>query len=475
MTRRRPDPRRPGNVVLRRRRIQRETVQTHRRPRLRAWVRFRPSPWWVAFAFAALIALGTLLLSLPISSESGGWTSGWDALFTATSAVCVTGLATVDTSTYWSGFGEGVILGLFQAGGLGVTMYTGALLLVFGRRFGLRGREFFGMELAGAGDFDVHRLLRRVMIFVVIVEGTTFLLLVPWFVLETDVAAPTAVWRALFHTVSAFNNAGFDVMGDFQGFSRQIDAAYPLVVLGIAAFLGSVSFVTVFDLRRPRRNWTLDTRIVVLGMGGFLLLGMVIFLAGEVQSGRVLDGLGPLDAIANAFFLSVNRTTGMSTIDMGAVRDSTTAGLLFLMFVGGASTSTAGGIKLGAFAVSIAVVVSSLRGRHRAELFGRELPQAIVLRGLAVALLGVLLFALGVWALETTESHGFRALAFEAMSALANVGWSEGVTPTLTTGGMLILVVLMFVGRIGPLMVALTVPERSQAAYRYPQEGVRVG
>ena len=380
----------------------------------------------------------------------------------------------MDTSEHWSGFGEAVILGLFQAGGLGVTIYAGMLIMVAGQRFGLRGREFFGLELTGAGDWDVRRLLRRVLIFVLVTEIVTFVLLLPWF-LERSADA-NAVWRSLFHAVSAFNNAGFDVMGGRRSMTAEIGSAYPIVVMGVAALLGSLSFVTVFDLRRHRRRWNLDTRVVVVGMVALLAVGMLIFAAGEVQGGHVLDGLGAVDVIANSFFLSVNRTTGMATVDMGAIRDVTAAVLLALMFIGGASTSNASGIKVGAFMVSVAVVLSSLRGRHRAELFGRELPPAIVLRAVAVVLLGVATVTAGVWALGVTDNDlRFLPTVFEVMSAAANVGWSQGVTAQLSTVGAMVLVALMFVGRLGPLMVALTVPERTQASYHYPVEGLRIG
>ncbi len=427
----------------------------------------------IVWAFAALIGTGTVLLSLPIASESRSWTNGWDSLFTSVSAVSVTGLVRVDTAEHWSGFGEAVILVLIQAGGLSVTMYAGALILVLGRRFGLRGREFFGMELSGSGDWNIGRILRRVMIYTVVVQGVTFILLLPWFL--DQFSGGNAVWRAFFHTVSSFNNAGFDVMGGFRGLTEMVSSPYPLMVMGIAAFLGSLSFITVFDLRRKPGRWSLDTRLVVVGMGAALLVGMLVFAAAEVQSGRVLDGQSGADLMVNSFFLSVQRTTGMATVNMAALTDLTTAVLLPLMFIGGASTSTASGIKIGTFMVAVAVVVSSLRGRHRAELFGRELPQSIVLRAIAVAMLGLAMLTAGVWALAITDDLPFLPLVFEVMSALANVGWSQVGTPSLSTVGAMVLVVLMFVGRLGPLMVALTVPERSQERFRYPTEGVRIG
>ena len=450
---------RPETLVLRHRRWRPRTVT--------------PRPWMIPAVFAATIALGALLLALPIASETRQWTSGWDALFTSASAVCVTGLVRVDTAEHWSGFGEAVILGLFQLGGLGVTMMAGMLLLVAGRRFGLRGREFFGMELADVGGMDIRRLLRRVLVFVAVVEVVTFLLLLPWALDQT--AGGRGVWMGLFHAVSAFNNAGFDLMGGMRGLTGQVDSAYPLVVMGVAAFLGSMSFITVFDLRRRPRRWSLDTKFVVVGMLGLTALGMLIIVVAELQSGRVLHDAAAGDVVANAFFLSVNRTTGMSTVDMSALREATTVVLLVLMFIGGASTSTSGGIKVGSFMVSAAVVVSALRGRHRPQAFGREIPEAVVLRAIVVAALGVVTVVLGIWALEVTDDVPFLPLVFEVMSAAANVGWSHNLTPTLSTAGAMVLVVLIYVGRIGPLMVALSVPSNPDRRYRFVEAGVRIG
>ncbi|MCZ6544478.1 MAG: Trk family potassium uptake protein [Chloroflexi bacterium] len=470
----RADPRRPADRVLRRSRIQPETVRLRRRRRLR----ITPKPWMVMAAFVVVIGLGGLLLSLPVASESREWTSGVDALFTSTSAVSVTGLVRFDSAEHWSGFGETVIATLIQVGGLGVTLYAGMLVLLVGGRFGLRGREFFGFELMGANERDVRRLLTRIVVFMVVVEAVTFVLLLPWFIAQDG--GGTGLWRALFHAVSAFNNAGFDLMGGGTGFQGQVSSPYPLAVMGVAAFLGSLSFLTVFQMRRRPRLWNLDTRLVVIGMFGLLGAGMLVFLVGEVQGGRMLDGLDVGDTLANSFFLSVNRTTGMATVELAQAQDSTTTALLVLMFIGGASTSTAGGIKIGAFMVSLVVVGSALRGRHRAEVFGREIPASIVIRAVAVTMLALVALALGIWILALTEGGSagevpFLPLAFEAMSALANVGWSQGLTAGLTTGGAVVLMVLMFTGRLGTLMIALSISERPLERYRYPESAVRIG
>ena len=427
----------------------------------------------VPAAFATLIVLGTLLLMLPVASEAGTWTHPVDALFTSTSAVCVTGLVRFDSAEHWSLFGEIVIALLIQAGGLGVTMYAGGLILLLGGRFGLASRQFFGMELMDVGEWNVRRLLRRVMWFTIVVEGGTFILLLPWFALNTTPAG--ALWGALFHALSAFNNAGFDLMGANLGFTELVREPYPIVVMGVSAFLGSLSFITVFNLRVPRRQWSLDTRLVVIGMSAFLVIGMAVLLVGETGSEGVLNGLGPLHAVANAFFLSVNRTTGMSTVDLSLVADATSAALLVLMFIGGSSTSTAGGIKMGAFMVSLIVVVSTLRGRHRAEALGCEIPTPIVQRAMTITIVGFAAQALGTWALEVTDDAAFLPTLFEAMSALANVGWSQNVTQSLSDAGAIVLVALMFLGRLGPLLIALSLPDVARDRLRYPQASVRIG
>jgi trk system potassium uptake protein TrkH len=451
--------------------MRREVVRPGRRRR--RWS-FRPRPWMIPATFAVVIAIGAVVLMLPVSSQSGEWTHPVDALFTSTSAVCVTGLVRFDTAEHWSAFGEAVIAVLLQAGGLGVTMYAGALLLIFGGRLGLRGREFFSMELSDVTEHDLVRLLRRVMLFTAAVELTAFLLLVPWFVV--DGAGLGALWKALFTSLSAFNNAGFDLQGGGTSFIGQASSPYLLLVLGTCAFLGSLSFLTAFNMRMPLRRWTLDTRLTAIGMFGFLGAGIVLLLLAEAARDGVLSGLHPLHQAVNAFFLSVNaRTTGMSTVDLALLDDATAAALLLFMFVGGASTSTASGIKVGSFMVAMVALHSALRGRRTASAFGREIPEAIVLRAIAVTIVGFFTLGAGVWLVGVTDDLDFLTVLFEVTSAFGNVGWSQGATPQLSHAGALVIVGLMFFGRLAPMYIALSVPDRPITRYRYPRGSVRIG
>jgi trk system potassium uptake protein TrkH len=443
------------------------------RPRARR-IAFRPHPWMIPAAFAVVIVIGAVVLMLPIASASREWTHPVDALFTSTSAVCVTGLVRFDTADHWSGFGEMIIALLIQAGGLGVTLYAGVLLLAFGGRFGLRGREFFSMELSDVGEHDLVRLMRRVMLYTATVEVGTFLLLLPWYF--THGGGLRAVWQSLFTSISAFNNAGFDLQGGGRSFIDEAGSPYPLIVLGLCCFLGSLSFITVFNLRMPIRRWNLDTRLVAIGMFGLLLGGMLLILAQEAHSGGVLSGLNPVQQTVNAFFLSANaRTTGMASVDMSRIDDATSAALLFFMFVGGASTSTASGIKVGSFMVAMVALRSVLQGQRTATAFGRQIPEPIVLRAVAITILALFLLGAGNWALELTDDVPFLPGLFEVTSAFGNVGWSQNVTPNLSSGGAVVIIAMMFLGRLGPMYVALSVPDRPVTRYRYARGAVRIG
>ena len=468
-----PYRRRPGDVVLRRTRLMPERIRARQARRLR----IRPRSWMVVALFALVMLLGGVVLHLPVSSE-GEQIPFLDALFTSVSAVSVTGLTRFDTQETFSHFGELVTLTLFQLGGLGVTMYAGVLMVVVGQRLGMRGRAFFGMELGVANQarWNPALLLRRVMIYTVLIEAATFILVLPWFVIEApgDVSAGRAVWLALYHAISAFNNAGFDLMGGSNSLSELSDDPWPVLILGVSGFLGSLSFLTVFDIRNPRRRWTLDTRFVVYGMSALLLFGTALFLIAEWSG--MFEARNGGSKLVNAFFLSANRTTGMTTADLSEADDLSSLGMLIMMFIGGASTSTASGIKIGAFMVVIFGLFSSLTGSSRVVAFGREIPAAVVLRANALVLIAFAGYAAGLIIFIAVDPNiGALPASFDVMSALANCGWSQGASQAATQAGANILIMMMFVGRLGPLVITNLIPDRPSERFRYPSESVRIG
>jgi len=436
-------------------------------------INISPKPWMIPAVFFLIILLGAFFLSLPLASESGKSTHWIDSLFTSTSAVCVTGLIRFDTAEHWNFFGELVIAVLIQAGGLGVTIYASALLLLMGNKLGLRGREFLGFELMDSGNRDARILIKRVMLFVIILESTTLIFLLPWFLLQE--LSLVSIWKSLFYTISAANNAGFDLQGGKESMQGFINNPYPLAIMSISTFIGSMSFITIFNLNRSPKKWTLDTKFVCIGMGVLFVTGVCVFFIGESASGQALNQVNIGTRLVNALFLSANRTAGMTTIDLALISDSTTAMLLLLMFIGGASTSVAGGIKIGSLMVSIIVIISAFQGKHRASAFGRDIPSAIVLRAVAVTMLGFFTFGLGCWALQLSENIPFLPIAFDVMSALANCGWSQGITSEISKTGTLILTALMFIGRLGSLYIALSIPDTPQRRYQFPEETVRIG
>ncbi len=466
--------RRPGDVVLRRARLQPERVRALPRRR----IRITPRSWMVVVLFGVVMLLGGVVLHLPFSSATGESVPFLDALFTSVSAVSVTGLTRFDTQETFSNFGEVVTLALFQLGGLGVTMYAGLLIVLAGQRLGMRGRAFFGLELmtAGVDGSGASVLLRRVMVYTVIIESITFILLLPWFVIEQPggVSSERAIWLALYHAISAFNNAGFDLMGGSNSFAGQAHDVWPMLVMGVAAFLGSLSFLTVFNLRQPRRRWTLDTKLVVTGMGLLLVVGMAFFLIADWS--RLFGDQNAGSKLVNSLFLSVNRTTGMTTVPLDQASDDTSLMMIILMFIGGASTSTASGIKIGSFMVVTFGVISALTGSARVVAFGREIPPSVVLRANALVLIALGGYAFGLlFFIAVDPEIEMLPAAFDVMSALANCGWTQGASQAATQAGANILILMMFVGRLGPLVITSLIPDRPRERFRFPTEQVRIG
>ena len=434
----------------------------------------------LALGFLVLIAIGTGLLALPLSAVSGEWTTPVTALFTATSAVCVTGLVVVDTATYWSPFGQFVILGLIQVGGFGfMTGSTLLLLLLVGRRTALTDR-IRAQESAGARDLGSVRLvLRRVAVFSIVAEGVGALVLgIAFLVRYGDVAK--AAWHGVFHSVSAFNNAGFDLMGGFASLNGFADDPFVFVPLGVLIFLGGLGVAIVGDALGKRRwsRMALETKLVLSTTAVLLLAGMTALLAFEWSNPATLGALPPALRPLNALFESVSfRTAGMSTIPIGELSDSSLISAIALMFIGGASGSTAGGIKVTTFAILLFTIISTVRGRSFTEAFGRRVTAEVVARALSVALLAVAIVFAGTLALEITGAQGtFIQIAFETVSAFGTVGHTTGITPTLGDASLIVLVVAMFVGRLGPLTLVLALSARAKPVpYRPAVETIRIG
>jgi trk system potassium uptake protein TrkH len=471
--------RRPGDKRVRVERI--KPVEYRAAPPRRVRRPRSPSAVLVG-GFAVIIAIGAVILMLPMSSASGSWTNPLDALFTATSAVCVTGLVVVDTGTYWSPFGHVVLLALMQIGGFGFM--TGSTLLLFllvGRRTALRDR-ILAQASTGVPELgSVTNVIKRVAVFTIIAEVIGAALLTLAFALS-DAADPIeAAWWGIFHAVSAFNNAGLDLFGDYRSLADQTDQPVILATLGVLIVLGGLGFAIVGDIagKRRWRGLALETRVVVLTTAAILAVGTgavaVFEWSNPATLGALPEAARPLNALFEATTL---RTAGFSTLPTGELRDPTLFIIMATMFIGGASGSTAGGIKVNTFSVLLIAIVSTVRGRASAEALGRRIPTEVVFRALSVALLSIAFVFVVALSLELTTPAGipFIAILFEAISAFATVGASTGLTPELPDGARALLIPAMFAGRLGPLTLVLALAARAHPVpFRRATETMRIG
>jgi trk system potassium uptake protein TrkH len=465
-----------GDTRLRIEPRRRAEFRNERLPRRR---RPLPAPIVLVAGFTGLIAIGTVLLALPVSTASGQPTPLLDALFTATSAVCVTGLVVVDTATYWSGFGQLVILLLVQIGGFGfMTSSTLLLLLVVRRRTRLRDRVLV-QESIGSGELgNVTGFVKRIALFTLLAEGIGAVVLTLSYATSGDDGL-SPLWFGVFHSISAFNNAGFDVTGGFRSLTGFADDYVVLTTIGLLIIFGGLGYAIVEDVVR-NRSWkrlALETKMVVLTTIALIGVGALLVGALEWNNAATLGGMPDGQKILNATFKSVtSRTAGFNAIDNAALVTPAAMVVMALMFIGGASGSTAGGIKVTTFSVLLIAIVSTAIGRPSAEAFGRRIPHLVVYRALAVALLAIAFVFLASLALATVTSLSLLDVAFETVSAFATVGLSRNVTPGLPDEAQLILMIAMFIGRIGPLTVVLALTARSRpVAYRHAVESVRIG
>lgn len=430
-------------------------------------------PLLLVAGFASAILIGTLLLMLPWSSAQSTWTDPSVALFVSTSAVCVTGLVPVDTATHWSGFGEAVILVLIQFGGFGFMTSAALLFLLFGWRLGVRERGFLSQSLDLSRMGGIVRFTRRAIAFTVIAELIGFVIFFVKFATEEPML--TAVWWAVFHSVSAFNNAGFDVFGGAKSLEEHRDGVVLLTTAALVV-LGGLGFLVVEDIFEHRqRKLSLDTRLVLKTTLGLLVVGFVLFASLEWQNS--LRGMEASDKLLQSFFHAVTpRTAGFNSVPVTEFREETLLITMFLMFVGGASGSTAGGIKVGTFAIVVLAALAAARGMPEIEVMGRRIRRSEADRALAVLLSSGALVLFATVLLGILQGQQLFLLLFETVSAFGTVGLSAAVTPDLNKGSLLLLSLVMFAGRLGPLTLVLALLQRDRSpSRRLPEERVRIG
>ncbi|UCG44490.1 MAG: Trk family potassium uptake protein [candidate division WOR-3 bacterium] len=436
----------------------------------------------MALSFVGLIAAGTLLLCFPAATGDGRGTPLLDALFTATSATCVTGLIVRDTPVFFSRFGQLVILGLIQLGGLGIMTFSASLAVVFGRRLGAARRRVVADLIEESRNIDIGQTLRYIVLFTLTAEALGTLLLFmrwlpeypnPWY----------ALYVAGFHSVSAFCNAGFSLFPDSL-VHYAADPAVNLVVIGLIVS-GGLGFVVVHEMlnretvrRGPVfsfRRLTVHSRMVLWTTGLLTLAGTVLFFFFEYDG--VLAALPvPAKLVASVFQAVTPRTAGFNTVSMAGLKPVTLLLFLALMFIGASPGSTGGGIKTSTFAVLFMAVRSRIRGRQDVEVHGRVVPKDVVYRATSIAVTSVAIVAGFFILLLATETGAFQDVLFETTSAFGTVGLSTGLTGQLSPVGRVLVTLLMYIGRLGPLTLALAMRARvSRLPIEYPSSEVMVG
>ena len=435
----------------------------------------------IVLTFLAIILLGGLLLSLPISSRSGQWTSYLSSVFTATSATCVTGLTLFDTYTYWTGFGQAVILILIQVGGLGFMTIASLFFLLANRRIGLRQRVLMAQSLGIDQLSGIVKLVHHVLVRTAIVEGVGALILTIRFSLL--VPFDRALWWGVFHSVSAFCNAGFDVVGavDVGGslipFVGDWVVNFTIIALITVGGLGFFVWEDVLS-KRSFRKTTVYTKMVliisaILALGG----GAVIALL-EWNNPATLGNLPAAEKCLAALFQSVtSRTAGFYSIPQGTLRDATKTITDVLMFIGGSSGSTAGGVKTATMGVLVLAVIAAARGRSRVTVFHRTISAQQVSDAVAVT---SMVFGLALSAslvLSATNGLPMIDCLFETISAIATVGLSTGITPLLNEISQILLIILMYFGRVGVMTVSLgfLFSNAAEERYKYADTKVMIG
>ena len=437
----------------------------------------------MVMGFALLILIGGLLLNLPMATQNGEQIGFLNALFTATSAVCVTGLVVVDTATYWSGFGQGVIVCLIQIGGLGFMTITTMFAIIARKRINLRERLLIQESL---NQFDLSglvKLTRYILLTTFAIEGIGAILLSFIFIPQFGVSK--GIWYSIFHAISAFCNAGFDLMGgvsgEFSSLTSYVNSVTITIVISLLIILGGLGFPVILDVVKQKKfsKLNIHSKIVLISTLSLIISGALIIYALEINNANTLAQLDQTGKITASLFQSVTtRTAGFNTIDLTLMRESTLFVMIIFMFIGASPASTGGGVKTTTIAVLLLSVRTFIEQKQDTEIFKRKLSVSTINKSLGVFVIAFLLALIGTLLISITQPE-FTLLesAFEVVSAVATVGLSIGGSPNLDSVGKIIIMILMFMGRVGSLTIffALTHKGKKKQVIRYPEGKIIVG
>lgn len=430
------------------------------------------------FGFLVVILVGTFFLMLPISSAHGGFTSFTTALFTSTSATCVTGLVLVDTGSYYSAFGHNVILVLIQIGGIGIVALAVIGIRIRNGKIGIRERMYMEEVYNTRTEKKLGDSIKWIFLIIVGIELLGAILLS--FVFVPRFGFIKGGFYSLFHSISAFNNAGFDLLGQGNSIVSYSNNWYILLVLSFLIIMGGLGFITILDIvshRKCGKNLYLTTKIVCVTTGILVVFGTLFFIVFE-WSGKSFSNMLAVDKIFNSLFLSVTtRTAGFSSVDMNLLSTGSVLLMIVLMYIGASPASTGGGLKTTTVVIPILCIISVLKGKDDIEIWGRRVSKKLVLKSLVIISLMFLISFVALIILSFTENIELRGLMFEIASAINTVGLSLGETANLSLIGKYIIILLMFIGRVGPitLLLSLSMQKKSKSNIKLIKEEILIG
>ena len=432
----------------------------------------------LVLGFILVILVGALILTLPISTTSGESANFLDALFTATSAVCVTGLIVVDTGTYWNMFGQTVIMILIEIGGLGFMSFTTLIAIILGKKITLRERLILQDAMNTFNIQGLVKMVKYVLVFTVSVQFFGALLFSTQFVPEYGLGK--GIFYSIFHSISAFCNAGFDILGNFSSLTSYNSNAVVILVASALIIIGGLGFTVWSELYSSKslKKVSLHSKMVILMTTVLVLGGTILMFLFENNNVNTIAHMSFFDKIMNSFFASVTpRTAGFNSISTDGM---TTAGqflTIILMFIGGSPGSTAGGIKTTTIGILIVTIICVIQGREDAEVFKRRFSKDLVYKAFTLIFIGVSLVIVVTMLLSYTEKGAsFIALFYETVSALGTAGLTLGLTSELSSVGKVLIMFMMYLGRVGPLTVVLSITRKKiNSGIKYPEGKILIG
>ncbi|UPO91157.1 TrkH family potassium uptake protein [Niallia sp. Man26] len=439
-------------------------------------IKFNPAQI-LSIGFLSLIFIGALLLMLPISTNDGHELSFLDAIFEATSAVCVTGLVVVDTGTTFTIFGQCVLLFLIQTGGLGF-MTVGVVIAIFlGKNIGLKGRLMIQESLNQLSLEGMVRLVKFILLFTLLFEAIGALFLsIRW---SVDLGFPTSIYYGIFHSISAFNNAGFDIMGDYRSITSYAGDFIVVFILTSLLLIGGLGYTVILDIWRKKftGKLTLHTKLVLWISAILIVFPTILIFVLEFKNPGTLGSLSLKDKVLGAYFHAVvPRTAGFNSLNMSELSLSTQFVTMVLMFIGGGSGGTAGGIKVTTFLIILLAIWNLIRGNDDINIMERRISKDLVYRSFAITVYSIGIVSIISFILTITEDAPLNVILFEVISAFATVGMSLGLTPDLSPVGKIAISLLMFIGRVGPLTIAFALAKKqNKLPYKYAEEKIMIG